>query len=201
MNKQAAFNKLFDKGISYGEYTNRSEKFAKKMKDNWSASEEAVKQLSQAQISQLNENLRILCIAENWCLDCANGVPVIAKLADEIGNWDFRIVARDDFSKEVEMFYTTAGRKKIPVVVFADEDGDEIMRWVERPARSYHLLGMLYDQNLSKEEFSEQYIKINEFKPPSISEEILRELLDVAKKASLIAHNHSPKKKFSPLVH
>jgi hypothetical protein len=201
MKKRDAFNKLFEKGISYKEYTSRSDKYAEQMKDSWSASEEAVKKLSQAQISQLNENLRVLCIAENWCSDCANGVPVIARLADEISNWDFRVVFRDNFKQEVEMFYTTAGRKKIPLVIFADGDGDEIMRWIERPARSYHLLGMLRDQSLSKEEFMKQYIKINEFKPPSVSEEILRELIAVAEKVSLIVHIHSPKRKINPLVH
>ena len=118
----------------------------------WAISEKEIKKFSQVQISRLNESLRVLCIAEPWCGDCANGVPIIAKLAGELDNWDFRIVPRDSFREEVDRFYTTAGRKKIPIVIFADEDGDEITRWIERPTRSYHLLGKLRDQNLSKEE-------------------------------------------------
>lgn len=195
MKKQETFNKLFENGISYEKYTRRSDKQTDRMKDSWLASEVAVQRLSQDQISRLNEKLRILCIAENWCSDCANGVPVIAKLAAEITNWDFRIVSRDDFSNEVETFYTTAGRKKIPLVIFADEDGDEIMRWIERPMRSYQLLGTLRDQSLSKEEFMKEFNNTIEFKPPNVSEEILSELIAVAEKVASIVHIYSPKRK------
>lgn len=196
MNKLDCFNKLFENGISYEEYSRQSEKFCQKMKNSWLASGEAIKKIPQDQFSQLNEKLKVLCIAENWCVDCANGVPVIARLAAELINWDFRIVSRDKFTHEVDMFYRTAGRKKIPVIVFTDSEGDEIIRWVERPTRNYRLLGMLRDQGLSKEEFMTRYSNINEFKPPLVSETIFRELLVVAEKAALIAHIHSPDRKY-----
>ncbi len=193
--KQESFNKLFDNGISYEKYTKQSNKHLEIMQNSWFASQGAVKRLSRDHIARLNEKLHVLCISEHWCSDCANGVPVIAKLADAIPNWDFRIVSRDEFSEEVELFYTTAGRKKIPVVIFADEDGDEIMRWIERPMRSYHLLGMLRDQKLSMKEFKEKYNNTTEFQPPSVSEEILRELVAITDKVDSILHIHSPKRK------
>ncbi len=199
--KRELFNKMFESGIPYEEYTKKSDKHVERMKDSWSISEKEVNKLSQVQISRLNEELHVLCIAESWCGDCANGVPVIAKLAEELDNWDFRIASRDSFTEDIKDFYTTAGRKKIPLVIFADEEGDEIMRWVERPTRSYRLLGMLRDQNLSKEEFLEQYKALNEFKPPSISQEILRELITIAEKASSIVHLNSPQRKPKLLVH
>ncbi|UCG90330.1 MAG: thioredoxin family protein [Candidatus Heimdallarchaeota archaeon] len=195
MKKRDFFNKLFDNGISYEKYAEQSSSHVERMEDSWFASQAAVKGLSQDHIARLNEKLRVLCIAENWCGDCANAVPVIAKLANEISNWDFRIVSRDLFNNEVEMFYTTAGRKKIPVIIFADEDGDEIMRWIERPTRSYHLLGMLRDQNLPKEEFLEKYNNTPDFQPPTVSKEILGELIGVADKAASILRNHPPKRK------
>ncbi|MFX0123843.1 MAG: thioredoxin family protein [Candidatus Hodarchaeota archaeon] len=201
MKKREIFNKMFENGISYQEYAKKSDKHVERMKDSWSISEKEVKKLSQAQISRLNEKLHILCIAENWCGDCANGVPIIARLAEEADHWDFRIVSRDNFREEVDMFYTSAGRKKIPIIIFADEDGDEIIRWIERPTRSYHLLGKLRDQNLSKEEFIEQYNALHELKPPIVSQEILRELLLVADKASSIVHLNPPKKKPKILIH
>ncbi len=195
MRKQESFNKMFESGISYEEYTKKSDKHLEKMKNSWSIIAKEIKKFPLAQISRLNEKLHVLCIAENWCSDCVNGVPVIARLAEAFDNWDFRIAARDSFTEDVERFYTTVGRKKIPLVIFADEEGDEIMRWVERPTRSYHLLGMLRDQNISKEEFLEQYNALNEFKNPSLSQEILRELITVADKASSIVHINSPKRK------
>ncbi|MFX1285040.1 MAG: thioredoxin family protein [Promethearchaeota archaeon] len=195
MKKRESFYKLFDNGISYKKYVERSESHVDRMEDSWLASQTAVKGLSQDHIARLNEKLRVLCIAENWCGDCANAVPVIAKLADELPKWDFRIAARDKFSREVEMFYTTAGRKKIPVIIFADEEGDEVMRWIERPMRNYQLLGLLRDQNLSKEEFMDKYNNTPEFRPPSVSEEIFHELITVADKVASILHINSPQRK------
>lgn len=201
MRKRDIFNKMFESGISYEEYTKKSDRYVERMKESWFIIAKEVKEISLAQISSLNVKLHVLCIAENWCSDSANGVPVIARLAEECNNWDFRIVPRDNFTEEVERIYTTVGRKKIPLIIFADEEGDEIIRWVERPTRSYHLLGILRDQNLSKEEFLEQYNALNEFKNPSISLEILRELIVVADKASAIVHINSPKRKPKLVVH
>ncbi|MHA2247264.1 MAG: thioredoxin family protein [Candidatus Hodarchaeales archaeon] len=200
MSKREIFNKMFEDGISYEEYIKKSDKHVERMKDSWSVIAKEVKKLPLAQVSRLNEKIHILCIAENWCSDCTNAVPVIARLSEECDLWNFRISFRDRFTEEVERFYKTAGRKKIPLIIFADEEGDEIIRWIERPTRSYHLLGMLRDLNLSKEEFLEQYNVLKEFKNPSISQEILRELIIVAEKASSIAHINSPKKKPSPII-
>ena len=200
MNKQDSFNKLFENGISYQEYIKKSDKYGERMNANWLASQKAFQGYSHEKISRMNEILHVLCIAENWCIDCANGVPVVAMLADRTPNWDFRIVSRDLFSKEFEIFYETAGRKKIPLILFSDEDGDEIMRWIERPMRSYQLLGILRDQNLPKEEFIQKYNDTVEFQPPFVSEEILNELIFVANKAASIVHVNSPPRKRPTIV-
>jgi hypothetical protein len=201
MGTRVLFNKLFEKGISYEEYTKKSDKHLERMKSGWIIIEKEIKKLGQVQIARLNQNLLVLCIAENWCGDCANGVPVIAKLADEFDNWCFRIIGLDDLSNEAKMEYTTVGRMKIPVVIFADGDGDEIIRWVERPTHSYQLISRLRDQSLSKEEFMEQYHALDDFKPPRIFHEILRELKSVAEKASSIVYLHPPIRKPKLMVH
>ena len=200
MKKQDSFNKLFENGISYEEYIKESKKYREKMNNSLLIGQKVVQKLSYDQISRMNEKLHVLCIAENWCIDCANGVPIIAMLADMNPNWDFLVVSRDHFRKEFETFYTTAGRKKIPVIIFADEDGDEIMRWIEKPTRSYQLLGILRDQNLPKEEFIQKYNETLEFQPPIVSEEILNELVFVAQKVASIIHFNPPSRKRSPIV-
>jgi hypothetical protein len=200
MKKQDSFNKLYENGISYEEYAIKSEKHGERMNNSLIAGQKVVQRLSHDQISRMNEKLHVLCIAENWCIDCANGVPIIAMLADMTPNWDLRIVSRDSFRKEFESFYMTAGRKKIPVIIFADEDGDEIMRWIEKPMRSYQLLGILRDQNLPKEEFIQKYNDTLEFQPPFVSEEILNELVFVAEKVASIVHFNPPSRKRSAIV-
>ncbi|MHA2231695.1 MAG: thioredoxin family protein [Candidatus Hodarchaeales archaeon] len=200
MKRQECFNKLFENGISYEEYVKKSEKYRERMNDIWTLSQKVVQRLYQEKISRMNEKLHVLCIAENWCIDCANGVPIIALLADMTPNWDFCIVSRDVFREEFEMFYQTAGRKKIPVILFADEDGDEILRWVEKPTRSYQQLSILRDKTLSKEEFIQKYNDTVEFQPAFVSQEILNEVIPAAEKAVSIAHFNPPSRKRSKIV-
>ncbi len=197
MNKQDYFNKLFTIGISYENYFNKIDKYKDRMNSSFSAGKKAVEKLTQEQIARLNEKIHVLCIAESWCIDCANGVPLIALLAETVTKWDFRIASRDQFKEEFSIYYSTAGRMKIPVVIFADEDGDEIIRWVERPIRSYQLLGQLRDQNLSKEEFIQKYHDTREFEPPVVSQAILNELIFIAEKATSIVHVNPPSRKNS----
>ncbi|MHA2296070.1 MAG: thioredoxin family protein [Candidatus Hodarchaeales archaeon] len=200
MKKRDSFNKLFENGISYEKYVKESDRYGERMNNSLIAGQKAVQRLSQENISRMNEKLHVLCIAESWCIDCANGVPIIALLADMTPNWDFRIVSRDSFRKEFELFYRTAGRKKIPVIIFADEDGDEIMRWIERPMRSYQQLAMLRDQNLPKDDFIQKYNETLEFQPPFVSEEILNELVILAEKVASIVHVNPPSRKRSIIV-
>ncbi len=196
MKKREIFNKLFENGISYQNYVNRSVNYQEKMEANYTAAQKAAQKLSRDQINQMNQKLHVLCIAENWCIDCANGVPIIAVIANLMTNWDFRIISRDEWKEGFDAFYTTAGRRKIPVIIFADDDGDEIMRWIERPTRSYQLLGKLKEQKLSKEEFIQKYTDTLEFQPPFVSEEIISELFFAAEKAaSIVRANPTSKKK------
>ena len=128
--------------------------------------------------------MKVLCIGENWCGDCTNAIPVISKLAESIENWEFVIASKTGFEEEFSLVYSTAARQKIPVIIFADEDGDEISRWIERPTRSYRLLADLQAQKLPKEEYIAKYKSFAELKVPSLTEEILRELMETADRAS-----------------
>ena len=195
LKKREIFNKLYNNGINYQEYIDRSEKYAERMDQSYNISERAVNKITHDQILKLNERMYILCIAEDWCIDCANSVPIIAMLSERMSKWSLRIVSRDEYSMDVEFFYTTAGRKKIPVIIFADEDGDEIMRWIERPLHSYQILGELKGQNLTTEEFSQKYQDTLELHPPIVSQNVLNELVSIAEKASSIIHVNPPEKK------
>jgi hypothetical protein len=183
VNKRDAFNSLFDAGMNYEGYKKRSPKHHERMQAHWNAADAALRKIPYETIKRLNRPLKVLCIAENWCGDCANDIPVIARMSDQFDQWDLSIVGREAHDDLVVEYYLTAGRKKIPVIVFADDDGDEIVRWIERPTRSYRILADLQSERLPKEEYIQKYQSISELKAPSLSEEILRELLDCADKA------------------
>jgi hypothetical protein len=185
VNKISAFNTLFDAGINYDDYLLlTSERVQGKMADASEATEKIIKNVSSKKMEPLHQKLRILCITHVRCKDSANALPVISKLSESVPEWEFKIVQRDDFSDEVESYYLTAGRKKVPVIIFADEEGEEIIRWVERPTKSYEILSELQAERLNKEEYIIKYKSIPELKSPLVTENILDEFVNLASKAA-----------------
>jgi len=73
-----------------------------------------------------------LIITEAWCGDGANSLPVIVKLAEAREDIKLKILLRDA-NPEVMNSYLTNGAKSIPVVIFMDDDFNELAIWGPRP--------------------------------------------------------------------
>ena len=192
--RSEAFNDMFAHGFDYQFYIQRSDRHQERMNLSYNATAEYLQNLDQERLLKANRPMKVLCIAENWCGDCGNGVPVIAKLAEFMTEWDFKIAPRDDYEEYIDLFYSTAGRKKIPIIVFADDDGDEINHWVERPSKSYELLVELQAKKLPKEEYIKEYRSLPDLKPPLVSQNTAEELLDIATKSATL-NSILPKKR------
>ena len=80
----------------------------------------------------LAPSCRLLVIAEDWCGDGANTVPVIQRWAEEEG-LELRILRRDEHP-EVMDHYLVDGARSIPVVIALDADFRELGHWGPRPA-------------------------------------------------------------------
>ncbi len=76
---------------------------------------------------------RLLVIAEDWCGDASNTVPVLARWADETPGFELRIIRRDEYPDVMER-YLTGGARSIPIVIALDEDFEELGHWGPRPA-------------------------------------------------------------------
>lgn len=76
---------------------------------------------------------RLLVIAEDWCGDASNTVPIIAKLADQAPWVELRVIMRDQ-NPEVMDHYLTNGARSIPIVIVLDEAFNEIGHWGPRPS-------------------------------------------------------------------
>ena len=77
--------------------------------------------------------IRLLVIAEDWCGDAVNTVPVVARAAERLGI-DLRVVARDEHPALMDRYLTDGRSRSIPVVIGIDPDGNEIGWWGPRPA-------------------------------------------------------------------
>ena len=75
---------------------------------------------------------KLLVIAEDWCGDASNTVPVVAKLADAVPGLELRVILRDA-NPEVMDRYLTNGSRSIPVVIALDENYQELGHWGPGP--------------------------------------------------------------------
>jgi hypothetical protein len=75
---------------------------------------------------------KLLVIAEDWCGDASNTVPIVAKLANSVPGLELRVMLRDQ-NPEVMDRYLTNGARSIPIVIALDAAYQEIGHWGPRP--------------------------------------------------------------------
>jgi hypothetical protein len=77
---------------------------------------------------------KLLVIAEDWCGDASNTVPIIAKLSDLAPGLELRVLPRDE-NPELMDRYLTNGSRSIPIVIGLDETFQEVGHWGPRPSQ------------------------------------------------------------------
>jgi hypothetical protein len=76
--------------------------------------------------------INLLVLAEDWCGDASNTIPVLAKLADRAPGVGLRILRRDEHPEVMDQ-YLTNGTRSIPMVIVLDRDFRELGHWGPRP--------------------------------------------------------------------
>jgi hypothetical protein len=82
----------------------------------------------------LPQPLKVVVLAEDWCGDVIANLPVIGRLAKEVGKLDLRIFYRDQNEDLITHWLNQGKYQSIPVVAFFDKDFRELGHWIERPA-------------------------------------------------------------------
>jgi len=77
---------------------------------------------------------KFLVIAEDWCGDASNTIPIIARLADMVPSLELRVIARDQ-NLELMDQYLTNGSRSIPIVIVLDDQLQEVGHWGPRPSQ------------------------------------------------------------------
>ena len=73
-----------------------------------------------------------LMLAENWCGDVHRNSPMLARIVEAMPQCELRVFFRDQHLDLTDLFLNN-GYRSIPVLVFFDQDWNEIGRWIERP--------------------------------------------------------------------
>lgn len=85
------------------------------------------------QTAALGVRFRIVVLAEDWCGDASNTVPVLAKWAQMVPNVELRILRRDEHPDVMDRYLTGGGARAIPIAIVLTEDMDEVGWWGPRP--------------------------------------------------------------------
>ena len=79
-----------------------------------------------------DERRRLLVIAEDWCGDASNTIPILAKWAARTPGLELRIIKRDEHPLVMDR-YLTSGARAIPIVIVLDGANRELGHWGPRP--------------------------------------------------------------------
>jgi hypothetical protein len=76
---------------------------------------------------------RFLVLAEDWCGDASNTIPVLAKWVAQTPGLELRIISRDEHPAVMDRYLTDDARA-IPIVIVLDRTNRELGHWGPRPA-------------------------------------------------------------------
>jgi thioredoxin family protein len=118
---------------------------------------------------------RLLVIAEDWCGDASNTVPIIARLAEQVPGLELRVIERDA-NPELMDRYLTNGARSIPIVIALDEPFEEVGHWGPRPSE----LQAWVMANRATMPKTELYPQVRKWYARDRGETTIREVLEAA---------------------
>jgi len=124
---------------------------------------------------------RLLALADDWCGDAVNILPVVARLADAAPNVDLRIVGREEYPDLMDR-HLTNGARSIPVFILLDDSGVPRGWWGPRPAALQEWFEA-QGRQLSKEE---RYLELRRWYARDRGASIAREITDLIRCGALL---------------
>lgn len=82
----------------------------------------------------LSQPLNVAVIAEDWCGDVIDNLPILGRIAQEAGTLNIRVFLRDQNLDVMDQYLKDGQFRSIPVFVFLDEHFHELGHFIERPA-------------------------------------------------------------------
>jgi len=132
-------------------------------------------------VEALGGDWRLLTIAEDWCGDASNTVPVVVRFVEAASNLDLRILKRDE-NPELMDNYLTNGSRSIPVVIVLDADARPVGHWAPRPAELQEWV--VREKRSGERPSKEIYRDARRWYARDKGESTLRELIEILERAN-----------------
>ncbi|WP_218598251.1 thioredoxin family protein [Polaribacter sp. NJDZ03] len=111
-------------------YSLLNDKRMKRLDKTIKISEETI-----TKMQEINEPQTWLVLAEGWCGDAAQNLPVINKIAETNSLINLKLALRDEHEDLMNLFLTNGG-KSIPKLIALDKDNNVINTWGPRPSEA-----------------------------------------------------------------
>ena len=119
----------FAKGLTWKEYMAQMGDTMARTEDNDRKS--ALTDDERKFFGGISQVRHVLMLAENWCGDVHRNSPLIAHICEAMPGCELRVFLRDQ-NADLRDIFLNNGYQSIPVVVFFDQDWNEVGRWIER---------------------------------------------------------------------
>ncbi|MFQ5549765.1 MAG: thioredoxin family protein [Gemmatimonadales bacterium] len=116
--------------------------------------------------------IKLLVLAEDWCGDASNTVPILARMGHEALCLDMKVIRRDEHPEVMDRFLTN-GARAIPIVIVLDDNFNLRGHWGPRPSE----LQAWVQENKDKMPADERYKHVRRWYARDHGETTLREVL------------------------
>jgi len=86
-------------------------------------------------------------IVEGWCGDCAQIVPVIARIAEASDKVELKIILRDENPEFMDAYLTYGGKSVPKLISYNKHTGEELYQWGPRPQKIQAMVKSFKQEN------------------------------------------------------
>ncbi|TXT57796.1 MAG: hypothetical protein BAJATHORv1_10503 [Candidatus Thorarchaeota archaeon] len=133
----------------------------------------------------IQNRINILVIGTDRCNDTAGNLPVLARMASLSPKVELRILDSDKHARFHQNFRVN-GKRKTPVVLFLNEELQELCRWAERPNTVYKLINEKSNPSIEQRKVALKKL----YSDPEILRQSLHEFLDLLLRSDYILGRH-----------
>lgn len=171
------FADLWDRALTYEQFVTESKEHC----DLWTGVYRLARIPAWAveRAQTLGARYRIVVLAEDWCGDATNTVPVLARYAEATPNVELRILRRDEHPEVMDRYLSGTSRS-IPVAIVLTEAMEELGWWGPRPAE---LQAFVMEQRRLGRTRQDYYPDVRRWYAKDKGESALRGLLEVMARA------------------
>lgn len=132
-----------------------------------------------ARLRQLGGCWKVLVLADDWCGDAVNTLPLATRLLEAGGTAEVRIVPREQFPELMDR-HLTGGSRSIPVFILLGMDGTVRGSWGPRPRE----LQSRVETELRSLASDERYREIRRWYARDRGVSTIREIVEMVESAS-----------------